>query len=214
MSAFLKWFRPFFPDAWGWPEAIVLALAGLCVLVLVASAAVVALRIFRPLQQSSNSALEGNTRFDPQQTNLALIHLLSFSIDQATVFLIDQMLGDAPNEIVMRDVQDLKMRLEVRERIGRFVGKTKATFSPWDISGDLGCAMVNAERAADAALAAYLKDKPGEIDRLTILRDDFVAEAERDAAIAYLKAEKSRRLEQMVTARSGLISSYTLRLQA
>ena len=56
MSGLLKWGRPFFPEAWGWPEAIVLAMAALCALVLVASAALIAWRFFKPLQQKSTAA--------------------------------------------------------------------------------------------------------------------------------------------------------------
>jgi hypothetical protein len=56
LSAFIKLGHPFFPTDWGWPEAIALGLVVVCVLVLVASFAAIAWRLFFPLPNAPAAA--------------------------------------------------------------------------------------------------------------------------------------------------------------
>jgi len=52
----VHWVRPFFPAAWGWPEAIAIGFMVTCGLVLLASIFLIAWRYFKPLPQSQRPA--------------------------------------------------------------------------------------------------------------------------------------------------------------
>jgi len=86
LGAALSWARPFFPDTWGWPEAIVLGMGAACLLVVIASFALIAIRYFRPL--ANRPAAVGAEIDTNQPIYLAGLALWVGQLDQIPLYLV------------------------------------------------------------------------------------------------------------------------------
>lgn len=209
MSGLLKWGRPFFPDAWGWPEAIVLALAALCALVLVASAALVAWRFFRPLQQKAAAAPAGRTATDVD-AHLDLCHLLYFAIRESTVALIDELIKQAPQGNVPRGF-DADSVSDAYDGLLKYIRTVVSSFAGTDRGMNIQIELGYAEGNADHELSMFLRDHPERSGDVADLRRHFLVEAQRNAIVPFLTREREEVLRGIRSDRHQFIERYNRR---
>lgn len=208
MSGLLKWGRPFFPDAWGWPEAIVLALIALCALVLVASAALVAWRVFRPLQQKAAPAQLSTGRIATDgDVHLDLCHLLYFALEETTVALLDDLIKQVPEGNIPRN-QDGDSETDASERLRKYIGCVMSAFSGTDRGMRLHAQLDHTEHNAEHELSLFLQENPQRNVDVVKLRRHFILEAQRNAIVPFLQYEREEVLRNIRLDRSKFSERY------
>jgi len=163
-----------------------------------------ALKATRPLR-----ATEASTPTQPQtdgQTRLDLIHLLDFSVNETTYWMLDRLLETAASPEVTDGFSHGVNSVEAHKSRQWFIGYAQqeigvATFRRLDFDNAMQMAAVDAERE----LKAMPQDqRPSEIDTLD-LRQYMISDLQFRRAVLFIQHQRRAMKDSLVNQRHRLI---------
>jgi hypothetical protein len=157
------------------------------------------------IQSAAPQALDGQTRLD-------LIHLIEFSIDEATFWMLDKLIEFADSPEIIDAFKDGKNNEEAHRSRQYYVGHVRQEIGAGTIRhSEYLNVMHTAETDAERELEAIPPDqRPSDIDPLT-LRRYMISDFQFRRAVRFLRGQKQSKRDSLANQRLNLINRSHLR---